>query len=155
MKTIWGLVGQLVFWLLWPALYLYLRRDQRTRVIIICGDNILLVKGFLGKSHWILPGGGVHAGEIPEDGAVREVKEETGITIMPSDLVRIGKGVANEYGLRFDYISFKVEVPELIPPKRQKWELVDAAWLPLPGILQRTDLSPETRRILSTWRVGS
>ncbi|MFE6867851.1 NUDIX domain-containing protein [Kitasatospora sp. NPDC057692] len=42
-------------------------------------DRILLVKPTY-KPGWEIPGGYLHAGETPSEGAAREVKEELGIT---------------------------------------------------------------------------
>jgi 8-oxo-dGTP diphosphatase len=52
--------------------------------IIVRGDNILLVHES-GGFH--MPGGGVNLGEMPEDAAVRETKEETGLDISNPQLV--------------------------------------------------------------------
>lgn len=38
---------------------------------------------------WNLPGGGLEKGEAPWDGAVREVKEETGLDVEIKDLVHV------------------------------------------------------------------
>lgn len=70
--------------------------DQRVRIssyaLILKEDKLLLcrisnqVKGSAGK--WTLPGGGIEFGESPEDAAIREVKEETGLDI---EITRIAK----------------------------------------------------------------
>ena len=52
--------------------------------IVIRDDKILLVKAN-GKFH--LPGGGVELGEDPKLAAVREVKEETGATVIEPQLI--------------------------------------------------------------------
>ncbi|MEU7090892.1 NUDIX hydrolase [Kitasatospora aureofaciens] len=49
-------------------------------VLFFDGDNrVLLVKPTY-KPGWEIPGGYLHAGETPSEGAAREVKEELGIT---------------------------------------------------------------------------
>lgn len=151
MNKLWSIVGLVAFWLLWPALYIYLFRSERSRVIITSQNKILLVKGWLGNGHWILPGGGIHKGESAEAGAIREVLEETGVTLLPADLKKIGQGKANEYGLKFAYVAFLANLPKAQNPARQKWELTDAGWMPLPETLERPDISPETKRILASW----
>ena len=55
-----------------------------SKAVIIKEDGALLLlrsstEKFPGK--WDLPGGHVHEGEDPKDGLIREVKEETGITL--------------------------------------------------------------------------
>ncbi len=46
--------------------------DPRGRVLMVRLE-------FEGRSWWIAPGGGVDSGETPEQAAVREVREETGL----------------------------------------------------------------------------
>ena len=61
--------------------------QRRTRVAAyaLCtdeNDRILLVRiapGYPGAGHWTLPGGGLHFGEDPALGALRELTEETGL----------------------------------------------------------------------------
>ncbi|MFN8123721.1 MAG: NUDIX domain-containing protein [Thermoleophilia bacterium] len=67
-------------------------REYDTRLAayaVIARDGaVLLVRlnGTGATGHWTLPGGGVELHESPEDGAVREVLEETGHTV---ELVRL------------------------------------------------------------------
>ena len=58
--------------------------DNVSKAVIIKEDGALLLlrsatEKFPGK--WDLPGGHIHEGEDPKDGLIREVKEETGITL--------------------------------------------------------------------------
>jgi 8-oxo-dGTP diphosphatase len=49
-------------------------------VIVLQEDRVLLVRR-CDVPVWVLPGGGIDPGETPEDAAVREVKEESGLTV--------------------------------------------------------------------------
>ena len=56
----------------------------RAQALIIEDGNILLAKHHdltIDKIYWCLPGGGVEAGETPEQAVVRELKEETNLDI--------------------------------------------------------------------------
>lgn len=152
MKLIWALVGRGLFWLSWPALRVYMGRGERSRVIVVAEDRLLLVKGFVGHGLWTLPGGGIKRAETARQGAVREVWEETGLKLPPASLRTVGRGVASECGLKFSYVVFAVELPKTARLIRQKRELTDAAWLPLSTMARRADISPATRRILALWR---
>jgi ADP-ribose pyrophosphatase YjhB (NUDIX family) len=62
--------------------------DRRDRVgsyaVIIDDGRILLARiasGYPNEGHWTLPGGGVDTDEHPKDTLVREVHEETGLTL--------------------------------------------------------------------------
>lgn len=59
--------------------------------VIIKSDKgtILLVKPDYKKT-WQLPGGGVDNGESPEEAAIREVREEIGLSLSPNDLITKG-----------------------------------------------------------------
>jgi ADP-ribose pyrophosphatase YjhB (NUDIX family) len=108
----------------------------RTRIFITSGDKVLLTKGWLNPAEWSLPGGGLHRGETPEVGICREVREETGLVIEPNQLQPFFKGDYREFGFRFPYICFRIELTEASVLTRQKWELADAQWLPLSSLSQ-------------------
>jgi 8-oxo-dGTP diphosphatase len=54
-----------------------------TGAVVVRDGSLLMVQraGAHGAGTWSVPGGWVEFGENPLDGAVREVKEETGITV--------------------------------------------------------------------------
>ena len=64
---------------------------QAARVVLIADGLVLLQQGFdparpEAGTWWITPGGGVVDGESVEEGAVREVFEETGLRLTPAQL---------------------------------------------------------------------
>lgn len=59
------------------------------------GEVLLQRRGDFGK--WGFPGGAVELGETPEQAAIREVKEETGLVVEIHDLVGIYTDCNMEY----------------------------------------------------------
>lgn len=60
---------------------------RRARIVVLTPDgSVLLVKSWLSKQHWGLPGGGITRGETGEQAAVRELFEETGLRLDPAAL---------------------------------------------------------------------
>ena len=58
-----------------------------SKAVIIKDDGALLLLRSVGQKcpgKGDLPGGHIHIGEDPKDGLGREVKEETGITLIPN-----------------------------------------------------------------------
>lgn len=53
----------------------------RVQAIVVRGGRVLMVRHRLdGKEWWCLPGGGLEPGETPEEGALRELREECNVT---------------------------------------------------------------------------
>ena len=66
-----------------------MRRVGAAALITDENGRVLLVRHTYGRKNWELPGGVVEHGESPMDGAVREVREETGLSVAPTELTGI------------------------------------------------------------------
>ena len=120
-----------MFWALWPVLWLYLRWSHRTRLLIVCGNEFLAVRSWLGPGAYGLPGGGLHKNESPVDGLRREVKEEIGLNLQPQQLKHIYHAMSRSQHFTFPYDCFLLELDEKPQLMLQKSEIIDAQWLPL------------------------
>lgn len=151
MSKLWNKVGRVAFWTCLPALYVYLRRGTRTRVLIVSEGKALVIKSWLGTGKWSLPGGGLHVGEDPVVGAVREVREETGIELSPSKLAPMGEAEYSRYGLRFKYHMFTAELPAMRELVLGTPEIGEAAWLS-PDKLNIQNADPDVVNLLRLWK---
>lgn len=134
MKTVWGCVGRLAYWITWPALYWYLRGSQRARVLVVADDHVLLVRPWLGSGTWILPGGGVRGKEDASVAACRELAEETGVVLTREQLQPLGVKVDRENHFRYTCRYFDAELEHTVPLRAQRFEILDARWVPLRDI---------------------
>lgn len=75
------------------------------------GDQILLLRraGGVLSGQWYLPGGGVEAGETPEQGAIRELVEESGLS-PDGDLELVGVYPVWQYGREWLHVSYRCKV---------------------------------------------
>lgn len=79
-------------------------RDIRYQAAIIQDRQILLIQHrehASGRSYWLLPGGGREANETPEQCLMREVREETGLTITIERLLLDDPAPAGDVYQRF------------------------------------------------------
>jgi ADP-ribose pyrophosphatase YjhB (NUDIX family) len=73
--------------------------------IIIEGDRVVLVK----RAHpplqaeWSIPGGVLEVGELVRDAAIREAREETGLTVEPGELLGVYDRVLRDADQRVQY----------------------------------------------------
>lgn len=64
--------------------------SERAAVVILDGDRILLMhRRKRGEDYYVVPGGGIKSGETPEEAAVREAKEETGLDVRLDRKLRV------------------------------------------------------------------
>jgi 8-oxo-dGTP diphosphatase len=148
---LWALVGRIAFWVGWPALWFYLRLGgERTRVLVVCGDRLLVTRSWLGSGKWGLPGGGVHAKESPLHGALRELREETGLELTAEQLQFHSKGSHTRRGLRLRYQLFTATLNEAPSVQPQRGEILAARWLhhaePQPG-----NAEPDVLMAVRSW----
>lgn len=143
MRRFFQFVGSVVFFCAWPAFYVYLKRGHnRTRVVLLHEDKVLVMKQWLSPGKWGLPGGGLHKGEAPAEGAVRELFEETALRLDPRQLLLVGTATHRQYGLSFEYHVFAAKVGST-KVRAQRIEVSELAWL-RPGELWPANASPDT-----------
>lgn len=99
--------------------------------------RIFLTKRSMEKSYapgkWENPAGHVQAGETPEHAVIRELREETGISVTKEQLTLLGASCAwpylgRDYGVRLDV--------DLKDVTFQKGETCDARWVSFPEFVQ-------------------
>jgi 8-oxo-dGTP diphosphatase len=79
--------------------------------------RVLLVKHTYGQLNWELPGGGGEVGESPVETAVREVQEETGLTVVAQHMTGSYYAPENEK-LHFVFRCSRIETEALPIPDR-------------------------------------
>ncbi len=145
-------IGNILFWLAWPLLFIYLRDSRRSRVIISDGKQILIVKNWLGPNRYTLPGGGLKKNEEPTDGTTREVEEETGVITHPNSLSLIKpEYTVVEYGHKYKFIGYLLKVDKLPKISRQKFEIAEIKWVRIEDVLAKYKLTAATKELIETW----
>lgn len=109
-----------------------------TGVLIFKGGKILLGKrkGSHGAESWAPPGGHLEFGESFEACAIREVKEETGLTLTAPEFLAVTNDIFKEDNKHYVTIFMIAQCPEdqtvknLEPEKTESWEWFDTNKLP-------------------------
>jgi 8-oxo-dGTP pyrophosphatase MutT (NUDIX family) len=111
-----------------------LQERNAARVVLVAGERVLLQRGFdpgrpEAGTWWLTPGGGLNDGESVEDGAVREVFEETGLRLLPPQLgpviaTRVASFEFEHRRFRQSESFFAVNV-EPFTPQHHGWDEVE------------------------------
>lgn len=117
----------------------FLRRTPKKRIsggaIFLDDQDRILIVQSLYRDFWLIPGGGVEAFESPQRACVREVREETGLTIEKPSLIGV-LHVANQQKkddvLYFYFFGGRISAQEtsqiqLQASELSQWKLVSAA----------------------------
>lgn len=94
--------------------------------VVLHGCKLFLVRRRLreGSLLWAFPSGHVESGETPEEAAVREAKEEVGLTVVP--VKQLGERVHPVTSRRVVYIACTSEAADARVVDAD--ELADLAW---------------------------
>jgi 8-oxo-dGTP pyrophosphatase MutT (NUDIX family) len=115
-------------------------------VILDEAGQMLLVKHSYGMLNWELPGGGAERDESPVETALREVREETGLTVVAERLTGVYYDPTHPLGefVHFVFLCRResAQTPHAMPP-----EIVDCTFWP-PDQLPRPISDFTVQRIL-------
>ena len=107
---------------------------QRAGIVVVKGDSVLLVRQYrllLNGSSWEIPAGAVDHGETPEQAAVRECLEETGVRcVNPRPVIFYHVGLDTVYNPTFVFYSSRV-AQEHETQGIHRQEVRDSKWVPL------------------------
>lgn len=140
-------LGRVAYITLLPLIRIFVKRSHRAYVIVVCEGEILLIKNWLGRQYWGLPGGGIQKKEEPIQAVAREVKEETGLDIRePLELVAQDRWKADKLG--YEYYIFITSLLSKATLHPRQYEIIAAEWVPL-NRLKNYRISPDLRKIIS------
>ena len=123
------LLRKLFFLISLPLLRIWLRPSHRAYVLVRAGNKLLMVKPWLGRGNWLLPGGGCKRGEPSRQAALRELKHETGLDLSDDTLTETSSGYWQTDRLGFAYKIYKAELEAIRPVRGRRPEIIEAKWI--------------------------
>ncbi len=96
--------------------------------IVLRGDELLMVRE---KGRWSLPKGGLDAGELVQQGAIRETYEETGLNVEVRELAFVVEFQAKTWGHHIQFFYLGRETGGVLGPRDPDREVQEAKFIPL------------------------
>jgi 8-oxo-dGTP diphosphatase len=120
--------------------------------VVIDGGRVLLVRRGQEplKGEWSLPGGALELGETLQQGVVREVLEETGLTVVPAGIVEILDRITQDEAtgqIRYHYVLIDFICRVTGGTIRGASDVDDARWVPRDS-LHDYQLAPVTVNVI-------
>lgn len=126
------------------------RAVRGARVIVVDERRVLLVAHWYAPWAWTLPGGGVGKNESPEDAAIREVREETGLKINSlGGEIGMYEGTWGRHDLIAVYWTGDFAGSLALKPN---FEIMARSWFDIDNLPD--ELSPANRRRIEAYRDG-
>ncbi len=123
--------------------------------VVIDKDLVLLVRRGREplKGQWSLPGGALELGERLEQGIVREVKEETGLTVEPMEIIEVFDHITREGDtarVRFHYVLVDYRCRVTSGNLCAASDVTEARWVTREELDRNDDLAilPFTRSVI-------
>src|SRR5580700_2111115 len=118
MKSLLYKLGYPIFKCYW---FIFRPKTQGVKCLILCNDEVVLIRHTYGKSVWTLPGGGFKKGETKEVAVKREIKEELGLDISPEYLEEFTHNTEYKIDTVYCFVQkLKKQNQLLIPEKYYK-----------------------------------
>ncbi len=114
------------------------------KVIITCGDEVLLIRHSYASNNWTFSGGGIEVGETPQQAVTREIKEELSI-----DLIQTPKLLGKvESTIEYKRDTIYVLTINLDPETRKaiqidEIEITESKWFPLSDLPELSELNKQ------------
>ena len=125
--------------------------------VVFSGESVLLVRrgNEPSRGRWGLPGGVVELGEGVEEAVVREVGEETGVTVRPTRLLAVFDSIVRdgEDRIMYHYVLCEYLCEAVEGEPRAATDVSDAMWAFLED-LESLDMTGGTRRFIERVRAG-
>jgi 8-oxo-dGTP diphosphatase len=125
------------------------------RAIVIKDDRLLVIhRNKYGTEYYTLPGGGIDAGETAEQAVLRELAEETGVSVTLERLVYI-ENPGTQFGQQAIFLcTYITGTPALHPDSEEAKANTQGRntyvpqWLPLSDLPHVAFMSPQLQRAL-------
>lgn len=121
-------------------------QTQGVRVILVQDKKVLLVRHWY-QSLWVMPGGGIKKNETPEQAAIREVQEESGI-IVKQLTYKLGV-YSNTKGGKNDvvhcFVCEDIEDAQKNIQKKFNLEISDCVWCSLNSLPESCSVATRNR----------
>ncbi len=119
--------------------------------VVIHNSHVLLVKLTYGpaKGKWLIPGGLVDPGELLQEAVVREIHEETGISVQPTGIIGLRSMVRIRDHLTDLYCVFVCQVTsDEQKIVQEDEEVADARWMPLSDLDSEPLVTEYTKKVI-------